>query len=74
MRIEVRDIRGSSTTCTTPMAAVCTAISAGSLLDCVYFSFTTYTTPHISEPGDLRYLTGRTLTGLITGPPSFLLK
>jgi hypothetical protein len=50
----------------------------GSLLDCVYFSFTTYTTlgfgdvvPH----GDLRYLTGlESLTGLllITWTASFL--
>lgn len=50
----------------------------GSLMDCVYFSFTTYTTlgfgdvvPH----GDLRYLTGlEALTGLvlITWTASFL--
>ncbi len=50
----------------------------GTLLDCVYFSFTTYTTlgfgdvvPH----GELRYLTGlEALTGLllITWTASFL--
>ena len=51
---------------------------AGSLLDCVYFSFTTYTTlgtGDIVPHGDLRYLTGlESLTGLvlITWSASFL--
>lgn len=50
----------------------------GSLLDCVYFSFTTYTTlgtGDIEPWGDLRYLTGlESLTGLvlITWTASFL--
>lgn len=50
----------------------------GTLLDCVYFSFTTYTTLGFGdvEPiGDLRYLTGlESLTGLvlITWTASFL--
>ena len=50
----------------------------GSLLDCVYFSFTTYTTlgfGDITPHGDLRYLTGiESLTGLvlITWTASFL--
>jgi len=50
----------------------------GSLLDCVYFSFTTYTTlgtGDIEPFGDLRYLTGlESLTGLvlITWTASFL--
>lgn len=50
----------------------------GSLLDCVYFSFTTYTTlgfGDIQPIGDLRYLTGlESLTGLvlITWSASFL--
>lgn len=50
----------------------------GSLLDCVYFSFTTYTTlgtGDIEPHGDLRYLTGlESLTGLvlITWSASFL--
>lgn len=50
----------------------------GTLLDCVYFSFTTYTTLGMGdiEPiGDLRYLTGlESLTGLvlITWSASFL--
>ena len=50
----------------------------GSLLDCVYFSFTTYTTlgtGDIQPIGDLRYLTGlESLTGLvlITWTASFL--
>lgn len=50
----------------------------GSLLDCVYFSFTTYTTlgtGDIVPLGDLRYLTGlESLTGLvlITWSASFL--
>ncbi|MEP5569745.1 MAG: potassium channel family protein [Halioglobus sp.] len=50
----------------------------GSLMDCVYFSFTTYTTLGMGdiEPiGDLRYLTGlESLTGLvlITWSASFL--
>jgi len=50
----------------------------GSLLDCVYFSFTTYTTlgfGDIEPLGDLRYLTGlESLTGLvlITWTASFL--
>jgi hypothetical protein len=50
----------------------------GSLLDCVYFSFTTYTTlgtGDIEPIGDLRYLTGlESLTGLllITWTASFL--
>ena len=50
----------------------------GSLLDCVYFSFTTYTTLGLGdiEPlGDLRYLVGlESLTGLllITWTASFL--
>ena len=50
----------------------------GSLLDCVYFSFTVYTTVGFGdiEPlGDLRYLTGiESLTGLvlITWTASFL--
>lgn len=50
----------------------------GSLLDCVYFSFTTYTTlgtGDIVPMGDLRYLTGlESLTGLllITWTASFL--
>ena len=50
----------------------------GSLLDCVYFSFTTYTTlgtGDIEPYGDLRYLTGlESLTGLvlITWSASFL--
>jgi len=50
----------------------------GSLLDCVYYSFTTYTTLGLGdiEPhGDLRYLTGlEALTGLvlITWTASFL--
>ena len=50
----------------------------GSLLDCVYFSFTTYTTlgtGDIEPLGDLRYLTGlESLTGLvlITWSASFL--
>lgn len=41
----------------------------GSLLDCVYFSFTTYTTlgtGDIEPMGDLRFLTGlESLTGLV---------
>ena len=41
----------------------------GSLLDCVYFSFTTYTTlgtGDIEPHGDLRFLTGlESLTGLV---------
>ena len=41
----------------------------GSFLDCVYFSFTTYTTigfGDISPSGDLKYLTGlQGLTGLV---------
>jgi hypothetical protein len=51
---------------------------AGTLLDCVYFSFTTYTTlgtGDIVPHGDLRYLTGlESLTGLvlITWSASFL--
>ena len=51
---------------------------AGTLLDCVYFSFTTYTTlgtGDIVPHGDLRYLTGlESLTGLvlITWTASFL--
>ncbi|MEP0201181.1 MAG: potassium channel family protein [Halioglobus sp.] len=51
---------------------------SGSLLDCVYFSFTTYTTlgtGDIEPLGDLRYLTGlESLTGLvlITWTASFL--
>jgi hypothetical protein len=51
---------------------------AGSLLDCVYFSFTTFTTlgfGDIQPIGDLRYLTGlEALTGLvlITWTASFL--
>ncbi len=50
----------------------------GSLLDCVYFSFTTYTTlgtGDIEPHGDLRFLTGlESLTGLvlITWTASFL--
>jgi len=50
----------------------------GSLLDCAYFSFTTYTTlgfGDIVPIGDLRYLTGlESLTGLvlITWSASFL--
>jgi hypothetical protein len=50
----------------------------GALLDCVYFSFTTYTTlgfGDIQPHGDLRYLTGlESLTGLllITWTASFL--
>lgn len=50
----------------------------GSLLDCVYFSFTTFTTlgfGDIAPTGDLRYLTGiESLTGLvlITWTASFL--
>ncbi len=50
----------------------------GSLLDCGYFSFTTFTTlgfGDISPHGDLRYLTGiESLTGLvlITWSASFL--
>jgi hypothetical protein len=50
----------------------------GSLLDCVYFSFTTYTTlgfGDITPHGDLRFLTGiESLTGLvlITWTASFL--
>jgi len=50
----------------------------GSLLDCVYFSFTTYTTlgtGDIEPIGDLRFLTGlESLTGLllITWTASFL--
>lgn len=50
----------------------------GSLLDCVYFSFTTFTTlgtGDIEPLGDLRYLTGlESLTGLvlITWSASFL--
>jgi len=50
----------------------------GSLMDCVYFSFTTYTTLGFGdiEPfGDLRYLTGlESLTGLvlITWSASFM--
>ena len=50
----------------------------GSLLDCVYFSFTTFTTlgfGDIQPYGDLRYLTGiEALTGLvlITWTASFL--
>ena len=51
---------------------------SGTLLDCVYFSFTTYTTlgtGDIEPIGDLRYLTGlESLTGLvlITWTASFL--
>ena len=51
---------------------------SGTLLDCVYFSFTTYTTlgtGDIEPMGDLRYLTGlESLTGLvlITWTASFL--
>lgn len=41
----------------------------GSFMDCVYFSFTTYTTigfGDISPLGDLKYLTGlQALTGLV---------
>jgi len=50
----------------------------GSLLDCAYFSFTSYTTlgfGDIVPIGDLRYLTGlESLTGLvlITWSASFL--
>lgn len=50
----------------------------GTLMDCVYFSFTTYTTlgtGDIEPVGDLRYLTGlESLTGLvlITWTASFL--
>lgn len=50
----------------------------GSLMDCVYFSFTTFTTigfGDIEPVGDLRYLTGiEALTGLvlITWTASFL--
>lgn len=50
----------------------------GSLMDCVYFSFTTFTTlgfGDIAPIGDLRYLTGiESLTGLvlITWTASFL--
>jgi hypothetical protein len=50
----------------------------GSLLDCAYFSFTTFTTlgfGDITPHGDLRYLTGiESLTGLvlITWTASFL--
>lgn len=50
----------------------------GSYMDCVYFSFTTYTTigfGDISPVGDLKYLTGlEALTGLvlITWTASFL--
>ena len=50
----------------------------GSLLDCVYFSFTTYTTigfGDIAPVGDLKFLTGlEALTGLvlITWTASFL--
>ena len=50
----------------------------GTLMDCVYFSFTTYTTlgtGDIEPIGDLRYLTGlESLTGLvlITWSASFL--
>jgi hypothetical protein len=50
----------------------------GTLLDCVYFSFTTFTTlgtGDIEPHGDLRYLTGlESLTGLvlITWSASFL--
>jgi len=50
----------------------------GTLMDCVYFSFTTYTTlgtGDIVPHGDLRYLTGlESLTGLvlITWSASFL--
>ena len=50
----------------------------GSLMDCVYFSFTTFTTlgfGDIEPTGDLRYLTGiEALTGLvlITWTASFL--
>ena len=50
----------------------------GSLMDCVYFSFTTYTTigfGDISPVGNLKYLTGlQALTGLvlITWTASFL--
>ena len=50
----------------------------GSLMDCAYFSFTTYTTlgfGDIIPTGDLRYLTGiESLTGLvlITWTASFL--
>ena len=50
----------------------------GSLMDCVYFSFTTFTTlgfGDISPHGDLRFLTGiESLTGLvlITWTASFL--
>lgn len=50
----------------------------GSLLDCVYFSFTTYTTlgfGDVEPQGDLRFLTGlESLTGLllITWTASFL--
>lgn len=50
----------------------------GTLMDCVYFSFTTYTTlgtGDIEPIGDLRYLTGlESLTGLvlITWTASFL--
>ena len=52
--------------------------SEGTLLDCVYFSFTTYTTVgygDIEPIGHLRYLTGiESLTGLvlITWTASFL--
>ena len=51
---------------------------AGTLMDCVYFSFTTFTTlgtGDIVPHGDLRYLTGlESLTGLvlITWSASFL--
>ena len=51
---------------------------SGSLMDCVYFSFTTFTTlgfGDITPMGDIRYLTGtESLTGLvlITWTASFL--
>lgn len=51
---------------------------AGSIMDCVYFSFTTYTTlgfGDVEPHGDLRFLTGlESLTGLllITWTASFL--
>ncbi|MNM88825.1 Ion channel [compost metagenome] len=50
----------------------------GTFMDCVYFSFTTYTTigfGDIAPSGDLKYLTGlQALTGLvmITWTASFL--
>ena len=72
-------MRLASMSCTTRQAGVAwMAISPVSLLDCVYFSFTTFTTlgfGDIEPIGDLRYLTGlEALTGLvlITWTASFL--